>query len=117
MHFITAIIFFIFAAVQYNDADYYIWVPAYAIVGVVALVYKNGYRPIRVLLGLVLVYLLGLVVYIPDLISWLQEGLPSVTGSMQAESPFIEFVREFFGLFICLLALCFYWYRSRKPSQ
>lgn len=113
MHFITAIVFFLFAAFQYNDTDFYIWVPLYAIVGIVPLLYKNGYRPVRLLLGLVLVYGSGLLLYMPDLLSWVQEGLPSITGSMQAESPFIEFVREFFGLAICLAVLVVYLLKSR----
>lgn len=117
MHFVTAITFFLFAAFQYNDSDAYLWIPIYAIVGIAALLYKNGYRPTSVFLTLIVLYTVGLLLYVPDLWSWIQQGLPSITGSMQAESPFIEFVREFFGLAICLLALVIYWLKSRRDEQ
>ncbi len=113
-HKILAGIFILFAAFQYNDPDFHIWVPLYLIVGIVILFFdqrKYNLRFLQVLLG---VYIIGMISYYPNVISWIQNGTPSIAKSMQAESPFIEFIREFFGLGICVLALGFYCYRASK---
>ena len=55
--------------------------------------------------------------YYPEVISWIQNGTPSIASSMQAELPFIEFIREFFGLGICALALGIYAFLSNKKSK
>ena len=58
-------------------------------------------------------YGLWMLTYSPDILDWINKGLPSITGSMKAESPFIEFVREFFGLLLCLLTCLYYWNKGR----
>lgn len=108
MHKIIALLFIIFAAVQYNDPDFYIWVPLYGVIAIVAIMWDRGWRNKKVLFALSLMFFLGMCFYIPDVIYWVLEGTPSIAGSMKAESPFIEFVREFFGLGICLTALTLY---------
>jgi len=62
-------------------------------------------------------YFLGMCLYIPDVISWVSKGTPTIAGSMKAESPFIEFVREFFGLGICLAATTWYLRATNKATQ
>lgn len=54
-----------------------------------------------------LVYFAGIILYIPDIINWAHLGFPSIVGSMEAETPYIELTREFFGLVLCLLAMLF----------
>ena len=108
LHKILAGIFILFAAWQYNDPDFYIWIPIYLIVAIVIILFdrrKSNLRVLQILLGL---YILGMISYYPDVISWIQNGTPSIANSMQAESPFIEFIREFFGLGICALVLGYY---------
>ena len=46
--------------------------------------------------------------YFPDIINWFKQGMPSIVESMKAESPHVEFVREFFGLLIMILSLVLY---------
>jgi len=114
MNKLVAAIFLLFALVQYNDPDFYIWVPAYLLVSILIILYDRG-KPInRAFLIAAVGYAVWMFTYIPNLIHWIQEGLPSITGTMKAESPFIEFVREFFGLAICLLATVIYWKKSRR---
>jgi len=104
----------LFAAFQYNDPDFYIWIPIYLIVAVVIWMYSLGRYHYRLSQILLVIYLLGMTIYYSDVISWINNGIPSITGSMQAESPFIEFIREFFGLGICALALGVYIYLISK---
>ena len=117
LHKITAALFFLFAAFQYNDPDFFIWVPVYLVVGIVAWMWSIGKRSKKVNLILLILYIIGMISYYPDVISWIREGTPSITGSMQAESPFIEFIREFFGLMICVLAMGYYTYLAYQKQR
>ena len=116
IHKIIAFVYILCAAVQYNDPDFYIWIPIYLIPASVAIAYDRGWRNSKVLLGICIFIVLGMLLYTPDVISWIKNGTPSITGSMQAESPFIEFVREFFGLAICLAGVAWYWRKSKRIS-
>ena len=115
-HKIIAGLFVIFAALQYNDPDFYIWVAIYFIVAVVIWLYGRGTFNLRVFQALLGLYILGMISYYPEVISWIQNGTPSITGSMKAESPFIEFMREFLGLGICAVALGYYCYLASKKA-
>lgn len=108
LHKLIACIFILFALFQYNDPDFYIWIPIYLIVGIVILLFDQGKFHLRLTQIILVTYILGMVSYYPDVVSWVQEGTPSIANSMQAESPFIEFIREFFGLGICVVALGYY---------
>ena len=116
-HIILSSIFFLFAAFQYNDPDFYIWIPIYLIVAIAIFLYGRGKYHIRAFQVLLVIYILGMVSYYPDVISWIKDGTPSIASSMKAESPFIEFIREFFGLGICALALGYYAYLAHKTSK
>lgn len=113
IHKIIAAIYILCAAVQYNDPDFYIWIPLYLIPAAIAIAYDKGWKNKRVLLGICIFYLLSMSLYTPDIISWIKDGTPTITGAMQAESPFIEFVREFFGLGLCLVGTAWYYKKSK----
>lgn len=113
IHKIIVALYILCAAVQYNDPDFYIWIPLYLIPATVAIAYDRGWRNSKFLLGICIFFGLCMLLYIPDVISWFKDGTPSITGSMKAESPFIEFVREFFGLGICLAGVIWYWKKSK----
>lgn len=120
IHKVVAVLFIVFAVVQYNDPDFFIWVPLYLIVAVVAILIDRGWRDKKVVFGLCLMYFLAMLTYIPEVISYFQNGTPSIAAAMQAESPYIEFMREFLGLGICLGTLTLYlrWMiKNRKSSK
>lgn len=116
-HKIIAGLFILFAGFQYNDPDFFIWIPIYLVVAIVAILFDRGKYHQKVLQILLLVYILGMISYYPDVLSWIKDGTPSITGSMQAESPFIEFIREFFGLGICAIALGYYYFLISKKEK
>jgi len=113
-HWIIIIIFVLFAAVQINDGDYYIWVPLYLFPAILGFLYVMQKQAKLIALVFSLLYFAGVIYYLPEFSNWVSSGLPSITGSMKAESPFIEFVREFFGLVICLTASLYYLNQFRK---
>ena len=112
IHKIVAALYILCAAVQYNDPDFYIWIPLYIVPAMIALAYDKGWRNSNILLTFVVIYIIGMLMYTPELISWIRNGSPTITGTMQAESPFIEFVREFFGLGLCLIGMLWYYRKT-----
>ncbi|MEL7124479.1 MAG: transmembrane 220 family protein [Bacteroidota bacterium] len=102
---IVAILFVLFAIVQWNDPDPLKWIILYGSVAIVsALAAINRYYRYFTL-ALLLACTIGLILLIPEVITWINNGMPTIAGSMQAESPHIELMREFFGLVLCGLAL------------
>lgn len=102
---VFAILCIISAALQYNDPDPYVWATIYLACGAV-LIY-SVFRPapraaILTLLFVYLVYAVYLFFTADGVLDWAQHhDAESLTQKMQAEAPWIEQTREFFGL--CLL--------------
>lgn len=116
IHIIVTILFVLFAAVQYNDPDGWKWIVMYLfIAGVVGFgaVERRDKTVILAAIGLSGIWMLTL---IPDFISWVQMGMPTIVETMKTEAPHIELTREFLGLVICLGAL--WWqYRLAKKQE
>lgn len=116
IHYLLAAVFLIFAVLQYNDPDFYIWVPVYAFVAIIAGAYALGRRwPIITLMAMLL-FIVWSIFYFPYVYQWIIEGLPSITGSMKAESMYIERIREFMGLTLCLLVTAYYFIKSKNKG-
>ncbi len=110
---ILALIFFAFAAVQFNDTpgDILFWVLLYTLVATVsAFGAFNKYNMWILMLGI------AAAVYemfrkFPAFAQWCSDGMPSIVEEMKASSPYVELVREFFGLVLCLAVLIFHYIR------
>ena len=106
---IFIVIFILFAALQYNDPDPYIWMPVYLYSALLCyLAIKGKYYP--------LLYVIGLIVYIgyaailffdkTGVINWAnQHHAESLVQTMKATKPWIEETREFGGLLIVSIVL------------
>ncbi len=111
---IVIIIFIIFAFVQWNDPDPTIWIITYLLVAAVAgqSLIGHFYKwPSYIFFS---VLIMATLTYIPDIINWFGDGMPSITNSMKAESPYIELVREFFGLLISVFVVGWYVLKLEK---
>jgi hypothetical protein len=117
IHYSIATIFFLFGIVQYNDPDFYKWLPAYFIIASVPIMYAKYAFPEKTVIALTVIWAIWLGFYIPDIMEWFNQGMPSITGSMKAESPFIELAREFFGLLLCFVTLIFYLILFKKRNK
>jgi hypothetical protein len=107
-------LFVLFAVVQYNDPDPYIWAPIYLFCAYICGSAAMGkYNTKVILLGLIPItaYLIS---YIPDFVDWIQRGMPSLVETMKANKPYVEMTREFGGLVICVAALVFEYFQSKK---
>lgn len=103
-----AILFLVFAAVQYNDPDSGKWIAAYLVPSILfflILVDKYFYKSGRIAM---IIFIFSGLLYIPDLLNWVRTGMPSITETMQAEKPLVELMREFLGLVIISVALFYY---------
>lgn len=106
---IFGVLFLLFAAVQYNDPDPWAWMALYGFVGGILLFAAFGKRHRWVALGGLLVCLIWLTFLLPEFVSWVRMGMPSITETMKTEEPHIEYTREFLGLGICIAALFLNW--------
>lgn len=117
IHLLIALIFVVFASVQLNDPDPYLWVLVYLGVAICAAGFYFGrYFQWLSLVGL-LGCLIGVVMISPEFISWLGDGMPSIVSSMKAETPYIELVREFLGFLIAAIAYGIYFAKIRKSQN
>ena len=109
-----SIIFFLFAALQYNDVDPWVWIAIYAIVSIASFLQWMGKVPKKVLLLLSIAFFIGTLNYVPALYDWSQKGFPNIAGKMKATEMHVELVRESLGLLLSALALYYISIRTDK---
>ena len=117
-----SVVFTLFAVVQYNDPDPYLWVPIYLYPALLCFL-KFIQKPIPTL-----AYWAGFLVFgayaiykmfdTNGIIDWVQfHNASNIASTMKAEKPWIEESREFFGLLIILIVLGInYIKKSNHPS-
>lgn len=112
---IFSVLFFLFAALQYNDPDPWVWIVIYGIVSVLSFLQWKGRISEKILLLFCVGFFAATLSYAPEIFDWAQNGFPNIAGEMKTENPHIELVRETLGLAIaciCLFAL----YRISRPK-
>ena len=117
-----SVVFTLFAVVQYNDPDPYLWVPIYLYPALLCFL-KFIQKPIPTL-----AYWAGFLVFgayaiykmfdTNGIIDWVQfHNASNIASTMKAEKPWIEESREFFGLLIIIILLGInYIQKSNHPS-
>lgn len=113
-------IFIIFAALQYNDPDPYIWIPIYLYAAVLcALAVKNKFYPVAYWIGIVVYGLYAVYEFFgkDGVLDWMQKHhAENIANTMKAETPWIEETREFFGLIILIVVLLVNYFYSRRKT-
>lgn len=95
----AALLFGVFALVQWNDPDPLAWIGVYGSAAVTAGAAAFGHRRPVILGGLAIVCAVWMATLLPGLLDFLAQGdLGRLTESMRAEAPEIEYAREFLGL-------------------
>lgn len=116
------LVFILFAGLQYNDPDPYIWVPIYLYTAVLCFeaARKKFHRG---------AYLIGILVYLVyatylffdkyGVMDWAtNHNAENIAQTMKATKPWIEETREFFGLFILIIVLLVdYTYASQRIEK
>ncbi len=117
LHLLVALLFALSAYWQLNDPDPAQWVAVYGMVAYVAVrKFFGGLRPIVPLLPAVAIFVWWCT-YVPAFIEWLNAGMPTITGQMKAENPFVELTREFLGLTFSWVTLGLYAFFAAKESR
>lgn len=111
-----AILFALFAFWQVNDPDPWLWVSIYLFTAIIfaAAAFKK-YNIYVVYFGIAFC-IIGIGLLFPELISWIKMGSPDIAETMKTDKPYIEFVREFFGLIIILFALLFHYFSTHRKT-
>ena len=111
-------VFIVFAALQYNDPDPYVWMPIYLYTSVLCwLASRNRFYPKAYIAGIIVyaVYALYKVFDANGLIDWItKHNEQNIAETMKAEKPWIEETREFFGLVILIMVLLINFFYARK---
>jgi len=116
------IVFILFAAVQYNDPDPYLWIPIYlypALLSYLRLVQKPiskmAYWAGFLVFGAYAIYK---VFDANGIIDWIKfHNASSIATTMKAEQPWVEESREFFGLVIILVVMAINYSKEGKNQS
>ena len=116
-----SILFLIFAGLQYNDPDPYIWIPIY-LYGTICcwLAAKNKFYPRAYLFGILVLtaYALYLFFTKDGVLDWIQKHRgENIATSMKAETPWIEDTREFFGLLMLIAVILINFFYAKKKKR
>ena len=113
--------FIVFAALQYNDPDPYIWIPIYLYAAVLCWqAAREMFYPKTYLFGvpIYIVYAVYLLIDKNGVFSWIGEHhAENLAHTMKAEQPWIEETREFFGLVLIIIVLTVNYYRLEKQIE
>ena len=116
-----SILFLIFAALQYNDPDPYIWIPIY-LYGAICCwqAAKNKFYPRAYLFGILVLTAYALYLFFTNdgVLDWIQKHHgENIATSMKAETPWIEDTREFFGLLIVIAVILINFFYAKKKKR
>jgi hypothetical protein len=103
-NYIFAGLFTIFALLQINDPDPYVWIPIYGVVALICFFNaKKKYDRFAhlVILACCIIFGINLLIKSDSVVSWFNDhNAESLVESMKATKPWIENTREFGGLLI-----------------
>ena len=103
-NYIFAGLFTIFALLQINDPDPYVWIPIYGVAALICIFNaKKKYDRFAhlVILACCIIYGINLLIKSDSVVSWFNDhNAESLVESMKATKPWIENTREFGGLLI-----------------
>lgn len=106
---IFTFVFVLFAFVQINDPDPYLWIPIYLYAALVCFLnVKNKYDALAHLGAIVfcIVYGIKLLLVKDGVVDWIQlHHAENIVQSMKATKPWIEQTREFGGLLIIIIVM------------
>ena len=115
-------VFILFAALQYNDPDPYVWMPIYLYTAALCwLAFRSRFYPRAYIAGIIVyaIYATYKVVDANGLIDWItKHHAQNIAETMKAQKPWVEESREFFGLVILIVVLLInYFYARRKTHK
>jgi len=111
-------VFIVFAALQYNDPDPYVWMPIYLYAAVLCwLAFRKRYFPRAYLLGITIYGVYAVYKFFDENGVWdwaTKHHFANIADTMKAEQPWVEETREFFGLVILIVVLLIDYFYSKS---
>ena len=118
-NYLFTFIFIVFAALQYNDPDPYLWIPIYLYPAFLCFQEARNKKVLKEL------YQIGFIGFVPyaiykmfdtnGIIDWIKfHNASSIASTMKAETPWVEESREFFGLAIILIVMAINYKKTFK---
>lgn len=111
---LLAMLFFLAAAVQYNDPDSLAWIVLYGAAAVLAGLAFFGKHHLPLAVGVGAASLMALVLTASGFVDFLTQDDYGLTAEMADDAPFVEQAREFLGALLVLAASVFYVWRARR---
>ena len=112
------VLFILFAALQYNDPDPYLWIPLYLFAAVLCwFAFRQKFYPKLYLFAIAIygVYAAYLFFSKDGMLDWIREhDSEDIAGEMKATKPWIEATREVLGLTIMIVVLLINYFYSRR---
>lgn len=116
INFILALIFLLFAFVQVNDPDPFLWILIYGNMAVLSVLAMFKMRFTYWLVASMILYAIYAALLINGAWEWFQSQDRSLLFDdiAKMQHPYIEETREFLGLIICIAAATFHFLSNRK---
>lgn len=115
------VLFVVFAGLQYNDPDPYLWIPIYLYVAVLCwFAFKGKFYPKLYLFGAAVfaIYAAYLFFSKDGMLDWMREHeAEDIAEEMKATKPWIEATREVLGLLILVVVLLVNYFCSKKSKR
>jgi hypothetical protein len=119
-NYIFAGLFTIFALLQINDPDPYVWIPIYGVVALICFFNaKKKYDRFAhlVILACCIIFGINLLIKSDSVVSWFNDhNAESLVESMKATKPWIENTREFGGLLIITIVTSINIFKHKKAG-
>jgi hypothetical protein len=119
-NYIFAGLFTIFALLQINDPDPYVWIPIYGVAALICIFNaKKKYDRFAhlVILACCIIYGINLLIKSDSVVSWFNDhNAESLVESMKATKPWIENTREFGGLLIISIVTSINIFKHKKAG-
>jgi hypothetical protein len=119
-NYIFAGLFTIFALLQINDPDPYVWIPIYGVVALICFFNaKKKYDRFAhlVILACCIIFGINLLIKSDSVVSWFNDhNAESLVESMKATKPWIENTREFGGHLIITIVTSINIFKHKKAG-
>ena len=113
---LLAVMFLVFAFLQINDPDPFLWIMIYGSMAVVCVMAAFRYYPRIFLFILLAAFIAYSFVFFPGVKEWFAQADKSVLFDdiAKMQHPYVEESREFLGLWICVIILIIHLLLSKK---
>ena len=109
-------IFVVFAILQFNDPDPYLWIPIYLVAAIISwLASRQIYNKAVIIASMVLYFVGGIYLFPMDIQQWISRE--EKAKSLAMNMPFIEEARESMGLLICFLVMTVYLFAASNVKK